>query len=461
MKKIRKIICLWPHALVFRWILLMALIPFAIPTAHACTCGDISPCQAYASASTVFVGLAVKTSTAMVKGSLPPQAISTTLMSHADSVQFRVKEVFLGVRESEIVISGGGTSCDYPFKVGQEYLVYAYHGADGRTLYTNICSRTAPLTEAALDLVYLRGITKSPSGSAVSGTVRREGYSAKRDGPTSEPIARARVIFESTNGSFTGITDGTGSFELQGLPMGRYKVSTDPKTNYSSESGYRGEPREDWEIDLTGHGCATMWFSARPVGEISGQVIDQTGKVKRFPDMELNPADPKMTQYNNHTAVVNGEGRYKFTFLPRGRYYLGFFYGPSLELPYPEFYYPGVSERSRAEILELKDNQKLSGVNLRLPPPLFLRRIEGVAVFPNGQPAAGIPIVLINSKHGYQEGNSVLTDALGGFAIEAVEGQTYRLSALIRKGVPLVRSMPIEVKAGEGNNPVTLIVKLP
>jgi len=461
MKKVRKIICLWPQALVFRWVLLMALIPFAIPTAHACICGDISPCQAYARASTVFIGLVVKISPAKVEGSLPPQAISTTLMSHVDSVQFRVKEVFLGVRESEIVISGGGTTCDYSFKVGEEYLVYAYHGTDGRTLYTDICSRTAPLTEAAPDLFYLRGITKSPSGSTVSGTVRREGYSAKRGMPTSEPIARARVIFESANGRFTGITDGKGSFELKSLPMGRYKVSTDPKTNYSSESRYPPEPREEWEIDLTGHGCDTLWFSARPGGEISGQVIDHTGKVKSFPDMELIPADQRMTEYNGHTAVVGREGRYKFTFLPRGRYYLGFFYGPILELPYPEFYYPGVSERSMAEIIELKDNQKLSGLNLRLPPPLPLRRIEGVAVFPDGQPAASIPIVLINSRHGYQEGNSVLTDDLGRFAIKAVEGQTYRLSALIHNGVPLVRSKPIEVKAGEENNPVTLIVKLP
>src|SRR5262245_49852827 len=196
MKNIRKIICLLPQVLSFRWILLMAMIPFVISTAHACTCGVLSPCIAYAHASTVFIGLAVETSTAKIEGK----------MSTADSVQFRVKEVFLGGRENEIKISGFGTNCDYPFKVGQEYLVYAYHGTDGKTLYTSLCSRTAPLREAAPDLVYLRGISKSTSGSIVSGTVRREGFSAERGEPTFEPIAQARVIFESTKGRFTGLT---------------------------------------------------------------------------------------------------------------------------------------------------------------------------------------------------------------------------------------------------------------
>jgi len=70
-------------------------------------------------------------------------------------VVFQVERVWKGpaVHNLVIVTARHSVSCGFPFEVGEEYLVYAR--AAGGELHTSICSRTAPLAAAAVDLVAL------------------------------------------------------------------------------------------------------------------------------------------------------------------------------------------------------------------------------------------------------------------------------------------------------------------
>jgi len=69
-------------------------------------------------------------------------------------IEFSVKEVWKGKASSEIgIINTLGSSCNFNFKEGEEYMVYAYRGEEG--LYTNNCSRTALLIDASEDLTAL------------------------------------------------------------------------------------------------------------------------------------------------------------------------------------------------------------------------------------------------------------------------------------------------------------------
>ena len=68
--------------------------------------------------------------------------------------------VFLITRETRNSDgSGGSTDCEYPFKIGETYLVYA-NGKENE-LRTSLCSRTSPLTLAEEDLRIL-GEGKEP-----------------------------------------------------------------------------------------------------------------------------------------------------------------------------------------------------------------------------------------------------------------------------------------------------------
>jgi hypothetical protein len=79
---------------------------------------------------------------------------------------FRVYEVWKGPEQETLEVHTAlmGASCGYPFKEGQEYLVYAYTGKQG--LEVDLCNGTQQLTEAQADLEVL-GAGKKPTGGEV------------------------------------------------------------------------------------------------------------------------------------------------------------------------------------------------------------------------------------------------------------------------------------------------------
>jgi hypothetical protein len=82
-------------------------------------------------------------------------------------VSFGVSEVWKGPTEPTITIatSGSSASCGYEFALREEYVVYA--GLDDAQFTTSLCSRTAPLAQAADDVRELgAGTRPAPAPTA-------------------------------------------------------------------------------------------------------------------------------------------------------------------------------------------------------------------------------------------------------------------------------------------------------
>ena len=125
--------------------------------AHACSCfGPPSTERALADSDAVFVGEVVKLDR--------PSPFKSSASLETDT--FRVSESWKGPEGGMLEVRTPlmGVSCGYPFKVGQEYLVYAYEGKQG--IETDGCSQTKPLSEADADLEVL-GAGKKPTGGEV------------------------------------------------------------------------------------------------------------------------------------------------------------------------------------------------------------------------------------------------------------------------------------------------------
>lgn len=444
--------------------LAILLLPLLAPVASACSCGEVSPCEAYAEASIVFVGRVTQTGFKSMPRSFPGNAMSTTLINgDVTSAQFRVEEAFIGVRGARIDISGEGTTCDYPFKPGERYLVFAYKNAKTGTFHTNTCSGTAELAESKDALAYLRGPAKQLRGATLFGEVARE--VRRQDGPEAEPMAKTEIILENGKLKFRGVSDPFGKFELRGIKAGRYRVHTTPATNSSRIEPSAKEPLKEWELEIPSHGCVQTWFVARPGGEISGRVGDDTGIVAEDIYPEIFFADEQLNDYSLRQAILDEWKNFKFSFLPPGRYYIGFNLrgGPSLMSPYPEFYYPGVADRSKATVITLSEGQKISDLYLPRPLRLAERMLEGVAVWPDGKPySENCGISLENPTTGYREGNCVSSDAQGRFKVKGIEGQTYHLvGSIVGPKGGLISSKPVVVKVEKENSPVKIVVESP
>ncbi len=63
----------------------------------------------------------------------------------------------------EIIIANSGTSCDYFFKTGKSYLIYAFSLSD-KSISTNLCSGNKALQDATQDIKLL-GKSRKPQKS--------------------------------------------------------------------------------------------------------------------------------------------------------------------------------------------------------------------------------------------------------------------------------------------------------
>ena len=96
----------------------------------------------------------------------PPTKMMGMSGVRTSRVTLRASEVWKGPQRETLEVSTprDGMTCGYPFKEGQEYLVYAYTGKQG--LEVDLCNGTQRLTEAEADLEVL-GAGKKPTGGEV------------------------------------------------------------------------------------------------------------------------------------------------------------------------------------------------------------------------------------------------------------------------------------------------------
>ena len=125
--------------------------------AVACSCArPPMPCEAYGDAAAIFVGtVTFSTSTKTKEGDYE---------FNKRLVRFHVDRAILNVEAGDIEIRTGlgDADCGYGFRLGGQYLVYAY-ADDKKRLSTSICTRTRPMSNADPDLEYINGLSKAPS----------------------------------------------------------------------------------------------------------------------------------------------------------------------------------------------------------------------------------------------------------------------------------------------------------
>src|SRR5262249_30760270 len=205
----------------FRTALLLALMAWALLplSALACDCGYAgAPCKAFANTPTVFAGRVAR--------------ISTINRKTQAGDDFKDRLVFFGVDRSyrgwqansaEVVTGWGGGDCGYDFREGVRYLVYAYPYAETRKLYTGICQRTRPLSEAAEDLEYLDKKDDPSHGAGIEGMI--EELDPKKRIEVIGGIEGIPVLLDGPSGRRKVISQKDGRFQLWGLKPGSYNVT--------------------------------------------------------------------------------------------------------------------------------------------------------------------------------------------------------------------------------------------
>jgi|SRR5687767_93779 len=433
-----------------RLLLTSVLFLFAFTAeAVACSCaGPHKPCEAYGDASAVFVGTVTFSTTTKVK-EVGYEFTKRLVRLHVDRPIRNVEST-----DVEVMTGWGDSDCGFGFRLGGQYLVYA-HSRDGKTLSTSICSRTRPLSDAADDLEYINGLSKAAPGGTISGEVilRRPTVPYEQGWP---PVKDVRIMISGANKQVEAKTNAEGKFSIAGLPPGKYKIRLDPPEGLSI---YNPEV----EVDLLDRGCRESYFAVEPDTRITGKVHDAQGVAAADVLMELVPVTRQEHAFPDYVRT-DKEGRYVMKLVKPGRYYLGVRIAGSAGatyVPYPQTYYPGVTDRSQATVLTVSEGQRIELDELVLPARFIDRTINGIVVDEDGKPVAGAVVWL--KERQYQDSDMPYrreTDSEGRFSFPVYEGIKYSLNAYLDIADRREKSSaPLEIEISSNPEPIKLVLK--
>lgn len=183
------------------------------------------PCEEFWNACAVYAGRVISVTNDTKKW---PSNLSLTEMRKLDAstavhAVFEVIEPFRGVSESKIEIRTGSkgpnvwSEDSIDFRVGQEYIVYAYRQTSGPDLIASECTRTRLIQNAAEDLAYARSVaTSKATGARIFGKV----FSPI----TQKPTSGIQISLLLGQKRWKTRTNSEGDFVFTGKPVGDYQV---------------------------------------------------------------------------------------------------------------------------------------------------------------------------------------------------------------------------------------------
>jgi len=304
-------------------------------------------------------------------------------------------------------------------------------------LSANICSRTRRLDFATDDVELLRGIVKGKRETRVFGSVdehaRKLGkyeYDIDRVGP----ISNVKLVVQSANDRYETTTDEKGRYRISNLKPGKYKLSVLLPEGYSSLFDF---VPTNLDLDIGPDTCVEHSFDAQVDGRIGGHVFDADGQPVadqvQVSIVSLESSAKGIANVESRSEYTKKLGWYEFDGLLPGKYLLGISIAdaPQKHTPYSTTYYPNTSDRTQARVFTLERGQKLTNIDLRLPPKLPEITLSGTVVDTAGNPVVEADIDIFDQEDPDEPlfGDDVKTDQHGRFTIRGFGGRRYFLHA--------------------------------
>ena len=440
-------------------------------------------CPRYSGAQAVFVGrvLGFERVTLPVNWGLGGGEETLRL------VRFAVEERFKGADGKEVNVLtplesvNARMKCEDDFEEGGRYLVYAYSWFRQPELRTFFCRDAKRLAEAGDDLSYLRGFLKGEPLAEISGKVEHYRLDIKTWRLNLvRSLAGVRVTADGEGRHLETRTDDAGKYHFGGLAPGNYQVKIDgPPGLYS--------PLPERPVELARTACDEADFRLHTDRRVAGRVADTSGRPVSGVGLHLVLADnfPHDESLINEeslrgmSGVADADGRFEIRGVPPGRYLLGVNLHGINDAPiewnpppvFPRTYFPGTGERTAATVIELREGQSVSGLEMTLVPPpataLVRREIKGTVVLSDGRPAPCAMVSIIDAKYAKTRGGhgEFRVGEGGRFTLHGYEGYSYAVQAYVPvidergRNVGSVAAEPVIVSPSQAAAPVRLVTR--
>jgi hypothetical protein len=193
------------------------------------------------------------------------------------------------------------------------------------------------------------------------------------------------------------VTDEDGRYRFSGLEAGRYEVSPFSPSAIVS-SGNRLATLAD------GDSVAGIDFDLSPGGVITGTVTTADGKPVIGEAISVFPVSPtdgvKSPNPGSDTFITDDRGVYRIYGLDPGRYVVGVGTGNqgggspfTLHATHAQTFYPGVTVRDRAGIVDVAAGAEASRIDIKLGQPSQTYQANGRVLDDAGKPVANVVVI--------------------------------------------------------------------
>lgn len=358
-----------------------------------------------------------------------------------------VERVFKGnlkVRDELVFGQGGGADCIWTFKessVGEEFLFYLNSpgkfsdrsflpSADPKLWFAGGCGRSTNLETATDDLLYLQNMAKVRGKTRISGTI-----GGWQNPDIDVEGKKIRIIGQKK--TYETKTDRNGVFEIYDLPPGKYLIEPEMPPGWKIDPYWVGYSpsvvRNDYEeaelkspkqvaimLEPKKHAGVDIAFAIDNV--VRGKVLDPNGKP--MPRVCVYLWTREQVEGFGPFNCTDQNGRFEITSVPSGEYVavVNNDGKPSSLEPFGTLYYPNVSERDRAAIINIGPGQTIADINIVVPALEEMIAVEGVLRYSDGRPVADRYVQFKADKNDKIDGDvSERTDAKGRFSLKILK----------------------------------------
>jgi hypothetical protein len=293
-----------------------------------------------------------------------------SLTAKTPQYRFRVDEKIKGVTGDSFDVEAFPCIGYEYFQVGKRYLVFVdvIRLDDGEHLFAHKCGPTRELKYAQAILQQMRAEKDGKRDASVYGMLQRtlDPYTGIWDEDYIRALPGIAVRLQSKERIFETKTDALGAYAFERLPKGTYQVSADLPPNLEVAQQISKEPAPP--LELPRRSCYEHDITALPTGQIAGRVMGLDGAPLITASVELYRAD----LYQEGQAGVfgyQGDSKpFEFVHLPAGDYILVFNRRDQARsgTSFPRTFYPDAPDLRSAQIIHLKDGQKIVNADIRL-----------------------------------------------------------------------------------------------
>jgi protocatechuate 3,4-dioxygenase beta subunit len=298
---------------------------------------------------------------------------------------------------------------------------------------------------------------QAPARATIDGRVTKD--------PTGEPVKKTLIELiaenQSEGGDYTATTDPDGTFHIEGILPGRYRLFAE-RTGYLEGDKHQGRSQGRVLTLAAGQELKDVEIRLQAAAVVRGRVTDEDGDP--MPDAQVAVLRQTYMAGRSRWEQVGSErtndlGEFRVANLPAGNYYVSVSPPPDFrsliseaggnahdtsEKPsetYQTTYYPGTADRSQAAPVQLRAGDDFP-VNFSLTPSPSLS-IRGSVV---NLPAHSSASIMLQSRDFGVAFNGAEIHKDGTFVIRDVSPGSYTILATVDNSpTPLTARQPLQV----------------